>query len=65
MCMSTTKLKPIILLYAAYHNDLLRSQALHVGGAEDVVEVLVQISDVGVHRHLQQRQFIQYHLIFS
>lgn len=34
------------------HTDLLRSQTLHVGGLKDVLEILIQISNVGVHSHL-------------
>lgn len=32
--------------------SLLRSQTLHVGGLKDMLEVIIQISDVGVHSHL-------------
>lgn len=35
------------------HTNLFRSQTLHVGGLEDMLEILVQLSDVGVHCHLQ------------
>lgn len=35
--------------------DLFRSQTLHVGGLQDVLKVIVQVDDVGVDRHLQQR----------
>lgn len=35
--------------------DLFRSQTLHVGGLQDVLKIIVQVNDVGVDRHLQQR----------
>lgn len=41
---------------AAWRPYLLWGEALHIGGAEDVLQVLTQLSDVGVHSHLKGRR---------
>lgn len=38
------------------HTHLLWSQTLHVGGLEDMLEVIVQISDVSVYCHLKKKK---------
>lgn len=36
------------------HTNLFRSQTLHVGGLQDVLKIIVQVNNIGVHRHLQR-----------
>lgn len=53
-------MRPDSLLYLLSHTNLLWSQTLHVGRLEDVLEVFVQISDIGINRHLQQTKTFLY-----